>query len=71
MWCVPRVLRNGRVVSHMLPLGNGPFLRGKNLSAAFAAADLFVMPSDSETLGFVVLEARHHDMGAIIMTWHI
>jgi sulfoquinovosyltransferase len=27
------------------------------LSAAFASADLFVMPSDSETLGFVVLEA--------------
>lgn len=27
------------------------------LSAAFASADIFVMPSDSETLGFVVLEA--------------
>jgi glycosyltransferase involved in cell wall biosynthesis len=27
------------------------------LSSAFASADLFVMPSDSETLGFVVLEA--------------
>ena len=27
------------------------------LSAAFASADVFVMPSDSETLGFVVLEA--------------
>jgi len=32
-------------------------LRGDELSAAFASADVFVMPSDSETLGFVVLEA--------------
>lgn len=30
---------------------------GDELSAAFASADLFLMPSDSETLGFVVLEA--------------
>mmetsp|Transcript_4418 Transcript_4418/g.6296 ORF Transcript_4418/g.6296 Transcript_4418/m.6296 type:complete len:484 (+) Transcript_4418:120-1571(+) len=30
---------------------------GDDLSAAFASADVFVMPSDSETLGFVVLEA--------------
>lgn len=30
---------------------------GDELSQAFASADLFVMPSDSETLGFVVLEA--------------
>ena len=32
-------------------------LLGDELSAAFASADIFVMPSDSETLGFVVLEA--------------
>merc|ERR1712185_608306 len=32
-------------------------LRGEELSRAFAAADVFAMPSDSETLGFVVLEA--------------
>eukprot|EP01031_Cornospumella_fuschlensis_P032197 gene32197-38942_t len=31
---------------------------GQNLSAAFASADIFVMPSDTETLGFVVLEAQ-------------
>jgi len=30
---------------------------GDELSQAFASADAFVMPSDSETLGFVVLEA--------------
>ena len=30
---------------------------GDDLSRCFAAADVFVMPSDSETLGFVVLEA--------------
>lgn len=32
-------------------------LVGDELSAAFASADAFVMPSDSETLGFVVLES--------------
>eukprot|EP00921_Rhytidocystis_pertsovi_P015030 GHVQ01024066.1.p1 GENE.GHVQ01024066.1~~GHVQ01024066.1.p1 ORF type:complete len:460 (+),score=27.80 GHVQ01024066.1:1231-2610(+) len=32
-------------------------LKGKDLSAAFASADVFVMPSLTETLGFVVLEA--------------
>jgi glycosyltransferase involved in cell wall biosynthesis len=33
------------------------FLRGEELARAFASADLFVMPSRTETLGFVVLEA--------------
>jgi glycosyltransferase involved in cell wall biosynthesis len=33
------------------------FLRGEELAAAFASADLFVMPSRTETLGFVALEA--------------
>lgn len=32
-------------------------LTGDDLSKAFASADAFVMPSDSETLGFVVLES--------------
>ena len=32
-------------------------MKGGELSAAFASADVFVMPSDSETLGFVVLES--------------
>jgi sulfoquinovosyltransferase len=32
-------------------------LTGEQLSQAFASADAFVMPSDSETLGFVVLES--------------
>jgi sulfoquinovosyltransferase len=32
-------------------------MHGKELSEAFASADVFVMPSDSETLGFVVLES--------------
>lgn len=32
-------------------------LSGDELSSAFASADVFVMPSDSETLGFVVLES--------------
>jgi sulfoquinovosyltransferase len=34
----------------------GP-LSGDELSQSFASADMFLMPSDSETLGFVVLEA--------------
>jgi glycosyltransferase involved in cell wall biosynthesis len=33
------------------------FLRGEELARAFASADVFVMPSTTETLGFVVLEA--------------
>lgn len=32
-------------------------MSGDDLSSAFASADAFVMPSDSETLGFVVLES--------------
>lgn len=32
-------------------------LSGDDLSSTFASADVFVMPSDSETLGFVVLES--------------
>jgi glycosyltransferase involved in cell wall biosynthesis len=33
------------------------FLRGAQLAEAFASADVFVMPSKTETLGFVALEA--------------
>jgi glycosyltransferase involved in cell wall biosynthesis len=33
------------------------FLEGEDLAAAYASADVFVMPSTTETLGFVVLEA--------------
>lgn len=32
-------------------------LHGEELSAAYASADVFVMPSETETLGFVVMEA--------------
>ena len=32
-------------------------LKGDDLSAAYASADAFVMPSESETLGFVAMEA--------------
>ncbi len=32
-------------------------LKGDDLSAAYASADIFVMPSESETLGFVAMEA--------------
>lgn len=33
-------------------------LKGEDLSAAYASADIFVMPSESETLGFVAMEVR-------------
>ena len=32
-------------------------LVGKELSSAYASCDIFVMPSETETLGFVVMEA--------------
>lgn len=32
-------------------------MHGEELSSAYASADIFVMPSETETLGFVVLEA--------------
>lgn len=32
-------------------------MQGEDLSAAYASADAFFTPSESETLGFVVLEA--------------
>ena len=40
-----------------LPVYMAGFLRGEELAAAFASADVFVMPSRTETLGLVVLEA--------------
>jgi glycosyltransferase involved in cell wall biosynthesis len=40
-----------------LPVTFAGFLSGEELAAAYASADLFVMPSTTETLGFVVLEA--------------
>ena len=32
-------------------------LQGEELSQAYASGDIFITPSESETLGFVVLEA--------------
>lgn len=32
-------------------------MKGQELSEAYASADVFIMPSETETLGFVVLEA--------------
>jgi len=40
-------------------------LTGNDLSAAYASADVFVMPSESETLGFVVLEAAAAGVPAV------
>lgn len=41
------------------------FLRGDELAAAYASADLFVMPSMTETLGFVVLESMSSGTPAV------
>jgi glycosyltransferase involved in cell wall biosynthesis len=40
-----------------LPVHMAGFLHGDELAAAFASGDVFVMPSRTETLGLVVLEA--------------
>lgn len=40
-----------------LPAAFAGFLSGEELAAAYASADVFVMPSTTETLGFVALEA--------------
>jgi sulfoquinovosyltransferase len=40
-----------------LPVVMAGQLHGDELSRAFACADVFLMPSESETLGFVILEA--------------
>lgn len=49
----PRLERTYR----KLPATFAGFLEGDELAAAFASADVFVMPSTTETLGFVALEA--------------
>jgi glycosyltransferase involved in cell wall biosynthesis len=48
--------RLGRVFAK-LPVHFAGFLAGEELAAAYASADVFVMPSRTETLGFVALEA--------------
>jgi glycosyltransferase involved in cell wall biosynthesis len=40
-----------------MPVHMAGFLRGEELAAAYASSDVFVMPSRTETLGLVVLEA--------------
>ncbi|KAJ8604459.1 hypothetical protein CTAYLR_000930 [Chrysophaeum taylorii] len=40
-------------------------LRGAALSKAYASADIFCMPSDSETLGFVVIEAMASGLAVV------
>eukprot|EP00983_Pelagomonas_calceolata_P038798 1136927-Pelagomonas_calceolata.AAC.2 len=42
--------------AHELVSAQG-MMRGEALSQAYASADIFIMPSETETLGFVVLEA--------------
>ena len=39
---------------------------GERLSQAYASCDVFVMPSDSETLGFVVMEAMASGVPVVV-----
>ncbi len=43
------------------------FLRGEALAKAYAAGDLFVFPSDTETFGNVVLEALASGLPAVVV----
>ena len=40
-------------------------LKGEELSAAYASADIFMMPSETETLGFVALEAMASGLAVV------
>ena len=40
-------------------------LRGEELASAYSSADVFVMPSETETLGFVALEAMASKLPAV------
>ena len=40
-------------------------LRGDELSSAYASADIFMMPSETETLGFVALEAMASGLAVV------
>lgn len=44
------------------------YLRGETLAAAFAAADIFAFPSDTDTFGQVVLQALASGVPAIVPT---
>ncbi len=48
-----------------LPVFMAGFLHGDELAAAFASSDIFVMPSRTETLGLVVLEAMASGIPAV------
>lgn len=48
-----------------LPVSFVGFLRGEELASAFASSDVFVMPSRTETLGLVVLEAMSSGLPAV------
>src|SRR5690606_20205999 len=41
------------------------YMEGAELAAAYASADVFVFPSDTETLGFVAMEAMASGVPAV------
>jgi glycosyltransferase involved in cell wall biosynthesis len=48
-----------------LPVFFAGFLHGEELAAAYASSDIFVMPSRTETLGLVVLEAMSSGLAVV------
>ena len=48
-----------------LPVVFMGMMQGEELSKAYASADIFVMPSETETLGFVVLEAMASGLAVV------
>ena len=53
----PRPHSSSALVARHPPARAQGMMKGEELSQAYASGDVFVMPSESETLGFVVLEA--------------
>lgn len=43
-------------------------IKGEELSQAYASADIFMMPSESETLGFVALEAMASGLAVVAVS---
>ena len=64
-------LASGPVLMGLLERASDTFcrtqgmLRGEELSAAYASADIFMMPSETETLGFVALEAMASGLAVV------
>lgn len=59
--------QRGELEAHFkgMPVVFMGMMKGDELSKAYASADIFVMPSETETLGFVVLEAMASGLAVV------